>query len=181
MQEEGSDPYAIRQIEMLKETFRPIVPKTPGPPIFTFSRRWAKIAKWSFHGSELQALVEPHDPKAGNGRRPVGLAIMLRTYFMQQWFNWSDPGVEEAFYESAPLRWFAGVDLGVAPAPDETTLPRFRHLLEKHDLGGAMLDAVNLHLAAKPVQKLLIALRMRMFRRFALSLDSRSDGTPRYG
>jgi IS5 family transposase len=102
--------------------------------------------------SELQALVEPHYPKAGNGRRPVGLAIMLRTYFMQQWFNLSDPGVEEAFYESATLRRFAGVDLGVAPAPDETTVLRFRHLLEKHDLGGAMLDAVNLHLAAKGIR-----------------------------
>ena len=56
---------------------------------------------------ELQALVEPHYPKAGNGRRPVGLAIMLRTYFMQQCFNLSDPGVEEAFYESATLRRFA--------------------------------------------------------------------------
>ena len=102
--------------------------------------------------SELQALVEPHYPKAGNGRRPVGLAIMLRTYFMQQWFNLSDPGVEEAFYESATLRRFAGVDLGVAPAPDETTVLRFRHLLEKHDLGGAMLDAVNLYLAAKGIR-----------------------------
>ena len=102
--------------------------------------------------SELQALVEPHYPKAGNGRRPVGLAIMLRTYFMQQWFNLSDPGVEEAFYESATLRRFAGVDLGVAPAPDETTVLRFRHLLERHDLGGAMLDAVNLHLAAKGIR-----------------------------
>src|SRR3978361_374199 len=101
---------------------------------------------------ELQALGEPHYPKAGNGRRPVGLAIMLRTYFMQQWFNLSDPGVEEAFYESATLRRFAGVDLGVAPAPDETTVLRFRHLLEKHDLGGAMLDAVNLHLAARGIR-----------------------------
>jgi transposase, IS5 family len=101
---------------------------------------------------ELEALVEPHYPKAGNGRRPVGLAIMLRTYFMQQWFNLSDPGVEEAFYESGTLRRFAGVDLGVAPAPDETTVLRFRHLLEKHDLGGAMLDAVNLHLEAKGIR-----------------------------
>jgi IS5 family transposase len=101
---------------------------------------------------ELEALVEPHYPKAGNGRRPVGLAIMLRTYFMQQWFNLSDPGVEEAFYESATLRRFAGVDLGVAPAPDETTVLRFRHLLEKHDLCGAMLDAVNLHLEAKGIR-----------------------------
>jgi hypothetical protein len=57
------------------------------------------------------ALVEPHYPKAGNGRQPVGLAIMLRTYFLQQWFGLSDPGMEEAFYESAVLRRFAGVDL----------------------------------------------------------------------
>jgi IS5 family transposase len=100
------------------------------------------VVRWA----ELQALVEPHYPKAGNGRRPVGLSIMLRTYFMQQWFNLSDPGVEEAFYESRTLRRFAGVDLGVAPAPDETTVLRFRHLLEKHDLCGAMLDTVNQHL-----------------------------------
>jgi IS5 family transposase len=102
--------------------------------------------------AELQALVEPHYPKVGNGRRPVGLSIMLRTYFMQQWFNLSDPGVEEAFYESATLRRFAGVDLGVAPAPDETTVLRFRHLLEQYDLCGAMLDAVNLHLEAKGIR-----------------------------
>ena len=107
-----------------------------------------KVVPWA----ELQALVEPHYPKAGNGRRPVGLSILLRTYFMQQWFNLSDPGVEEAFYESATLRRFAGVDLGVAPAPDETTVLRFRHLLEKHDLGGAMLEAVNLHLEAKGIR-----------------------------
>jgi IS5 family transposase len=107
-----------------------------------------QVVPWS----ELQALVEPHYPKAGNGRRPVGLAIMLRTYFMQQWFNLSDPGVEEAFYESATLRRFAGVDLGVAPAPDETTVLRFRHLLEKHDLGGQMLEAVNLHLEARGIR-----------------------------
>jgi len=97
----------------------------------------------------LEALVEPHYPKAGNGRQPVGLWIMLRTYFVQQWFNLSDPGVEEALYESPVLRRFVGVDLGVAPAPDETTVCRFRHLLEKHDLGGLMLEAVNLHLEAK--------------------------------
>src|SRR6267142_957885 len=61
---------------------------------------------------------------------------MLRTYFVQRWFNLSDPGVEEALYESAALRRFVGVALGMAPAPDETTICRFRHLLEKHDLGG---------------------------------------------
>jgi IS5 family transposase len=102
--------------------------------------------------SELQGLVEPHYAKAGNGRRPVGLALMLRTYFMQQWFNLSDPGVEEALYESPVLRRFVGVDLGVAAPPDETTVCRFRHLLEKHDLGGQMLEAVNLHLETKGIR-----------------------------
>ena len=49
----------------------------------------------------MESLVRPHYAKAGNGRQPVGLSIMLRTYFMQQWFNLSDPGVEELLYESA--------------------------------------------------------------------------------
>src|ERR1039457_5499320 len=66
-----------------------------------------QVVPWS----ELLALVEPFYPKAGNGRQPVGLAIMLRTYFLQQWFSLSDPGMEEAFYESPVLRRFAGVDL----------------------------------------------------------------------
>jgi transposase, IS5 family len=107
-----------------------------------------KVVPWS----ALEGLVRPHYAKAGNGRQPVGLAIMLRTYFVQQWFNLSDPGVEEALYESAALRRFVGVDLGVAPAPDETTVLRFRHLLEKHGLGGLMLDAVNVHLEAKGIR-----------------------------
>ncbi len=62
---------------------------------------------------ELQALIEPHYPKGENGRPPVGLTIMLRVYFLQQWFNLSDPGAEEALYESPALRRFAGVDLGL--------------------------------------------------------------------
>ena len=107
-----------------------------------------QVVPWA----ELQAPVEPHYAKAGNGRRPVGLAIVLRTYFAQQWFNLSDPGVEEMFYESAALRRFAGVDLGVAPAPDETTICRFRHLLEKHHLGEEMLETVNHRLASKGIR-----------------------------
>ena len=77
---------------------------------------------------------------------------MLRTYFVQQWFNLSDPGVEEALYESPVLQRFVGVDLGAAPAPDATTVCRFRHLLEKHDLCGMMLDAVNIHLEANGIK-----------------------------
>ena len=101
---------------------------------------------------ELEGLIEPHYPKAGNGRQPVGLAIMLRVYFLQQWFNLSDPGVEEALYESPVLRRFAGVDLGRAAAPDETTILRFRHLLEEHELCGQMLDTVNLYLERRGIR-----------------------------
>src|SRR6201997_2592838 len=98
---------------------------------------------------ELEAKIEPHYPKAGNGRQPVGLSIMLRVYFLQQWFNLSDPGAEDALYESPVLRRFAGVDLGRAAAPDETTILRFRRLLETHELCGQILDTVNLYLASK--------------------------------
>ena len=79
---------------------------------------------------ELVGLMEPHYPMGGIGREPVGLSIMLRVYFLQQWFNLSDPGAEDALYESPVLRRFAGVDLGLAAAPDETTILRFRRLLE---------------------------------------------------
>ncbi len=102
--------------------------------------------------AELQSLVAPYYSKGETGRRPVGLEIMLRVYFLQQWFALSDPGVEDALYESAVLRHFAGIDLGRAPAPDETTILNFRHLLEEHDLGGQMLDAVNLYLGTRGIR-----------------------------
>src|SRR6267378_2661890 len=98
------------------------------------------------------SMIEPVYPKAGNGRPPRGLEIMLRIYFLQHWFNLSDPGVEEALYDSASMREFVGIELGLAAAPDETTICRFRHLLEEHELGGAMLDTVNLHLAAQGIR-----------------------------
>lgn len=113
-----------------------------------FLDRMNEIVPWL----ALQALVEPHYPKAGNGRRPVGLSILLRVYFLQQWFNLSDPGAEEALYDSAALRRFAGVDLGRAPAPDETTICKFRHLLEKHELGAAMLQQVNEYLESQGIR-----------------------------
>jgi IS5 family transposase len=61
--------------------------------------------------AELEALIEPYYPKAGKGRQPVGLGTMLHVYFQQHWFNLSDPGAEDALYESPVLRGFAGVDL----------------------------------------------------------------------
>ena len=96
--------------------------------------------------SDLVALIEPHYPKAGNGRPPVGLERMLRIYFLQQWFNLSDPAVEDALYDSLAMRGFVGIDLGREPVPDETTVCKFRHLLEEHKLGRPMLAEVNRYL-----------------------------------
>jgi transposase, IS5 family len=97
----------------------------------------------------LRTLMEPIYPKPGNGRPPVGLERMLRIYFLQLWFNLSDPAVEEALYESVSMRRFAGIDLGREPAPDETTVCKFRHLLEKHDLGRNIFELVHGHLEAR--------------------------------
>jgi transposase, IS5 family len=97
---------------------------------------------------ELCALIEPVYPKPGNGRPPVGLERMLRIYFLQHWFNLSDPAVEEALYESLSMRGFAEIDLGREPVPDETTICKFRHLLERHDLGRKLFEEVHLHLEA---------------------------------
>jgi IS5 family transposase len=102
--------------------------------------------------SELVALVAPHYCKGETGRKPVGLEIMLRVYFVQQWFALSDPGVEDALYESPVLRRFVGIDLGRAPAPDETTILNFRHLLEQHQLCGEMLDMVNHYLDSRGIR-----------------------------
>jgi IS5 family transposase len=77
---------------------------------------------------------------------------MLRMYFLQQWFNLSDPAVDEALYDSPVMRQFVGIDLGQEPAPDETTVCKFRHLLEEHGLGEKILGTVNLHLQARGVR-----------------------------
>ena len=82
----------------------------------------------------LWAVIEPHYPKAVQGRPPHPMPRMLRIYFMQQWFNLSDPAMEDALYDSESMRRFAGIDLAADLVPDETTILRFRHLLEKHQL-----------------------------------------------
>jgi IS5 family transposase len=82
----------------------------------------------------LLALIEPHYPKAGNGTQPHLMEVMLRIYFMQNWFNLSDPGAEDALYDSESMRRFAGIELVEDDIPDESTILRFRHLLEKHRL-----------------------------------------------
>ena len=107
-----------------------------------FLEEMEQVVPWR----ELCALVEPHYPQPGNGRPPVGVERMLRIYFLQQWFNLSDPAVEEALYDSAVMRHFAGIDLGNEPVPDETTVCKFRHLLERNDLGAGIFERVNEHL-----------------------------------
>ena len=93
--------------------------------------------------STLIALIEPHYPKPGKGRRPIALDTMLRVHFMQQWFAYSDPAMEEALHDIPLLRRFAGLDAAVEGMPDETTILKFRHLLERHGLATAMLDEIN--------------------------------------
>ena len=94
----------------------------------------------------LVGLIEPHYPKGGKGRRPYPLEVMLRIYFLQQWYQLSDPGAEEALYDIQSMRAFAGLELGRDAIPDETTILNFRHLLEAHDLTKAIFEAVSAHL-----------------------------------
>jgi IS5 family transposase len=97
----------------------------------------------------LVGLIDPHYPKAGNGRRPYRLDVMLRIYFLQQWYQLSDPGAEEALYDIQSMRAFAGLELGRDAIPDETTILNFRHLLEAGDLTKAIFEAVSKHLEDK--------------------------------
>jgi IS5 family transposase len=84
--------------------------------------------------ARLLGLIEPHYPKAGKGTQPLPMERLLRIYFMQNWFNLSDPGAEDALYDSESMRRFAGIELADDVIPDESTILRFRHLLERHGL-----------------------------------------------
>ena len=78
--------------------------------------------------------IEPHYPHAGKGRPPHDLERVLRINFLQQGFNLSDPPAEDATYDSEPMRRFARVERGDHKVPDESTILRFRHRLERHGL-----------------------------------------------
>jgi len=107
-----------------------------------------RIVPWE----RLRKIVEPHYPRGEAGRPPIDLTLMLRIHFLQQWFNLSDPAAEESLYDSSSMRHFAGIDLGNAPVPDETTICKFRHLLERHDLGKKLFEEVNAHLCESGVK-----------------------------
>ena len=103
-----------------------------------------RVVPWA----RLIAAVAPNYPTSGRrGRPPVGLERMLRMYFVQQWYGLADEALEDAVYDSQALRDFIGIDLARESVPDATTLLKFRHLLQKHDLTRALFDEINAHLA----------------------------------
>lgn len=107
-----------------------------------FLDQMEQVVPWA----ALLAVIQPHyAAPRGAGRRPYPLATMLRVHLMQNWFGYSDPAMEEALYEVAPLRRFAGLSLD--RIPDETTILNFRHLLERHQLAPEILAAVNAYLS----------------------------------
>jgi len=107
-----------------------------------------RILPWQ----QLCELVRVHYPTGEGGRPPIDLERMLRIYFLQQWFNLSDPGVEETLYNSTSMLRFVGIDLGREAVPDETTVCKFRHLLEKHKLGERIFAEVNAYLRKSGVK-----------------------------
>jgi IS5 family transposase len=113
-----------------------------------FLEEMDKILPWS----ELCAVVRPFYPKGEAERPPIDLERMLRIHFLQQWFNLSDPAVEESLYDSVSMRAFVGIDLGRDGAPDETTVCKFRHLLERNKLGEKIFVTVNAYLKKNGVK-----------------------------
>ncbi|KRG56480.1 IS5 family transposase [Stenotrophomonas nitritireducens] len=109
-----------------------------------FLEEMEQVVPWK----ALLKVLEPHYPVAGRGRRPYPLDAMLRVHLMQNWFALSDPAMEEALYEIASLRNFAGLSLS-EPIPDETTILNFRHMLEESDLAEDIFKQVNAHLSRK--------------------------------
>ena len=112
-----------------------------------FLQTMETIVPWT----ALCDVIEPHYPKAGKGRPPIGLERMLRMYFVQHWLNLADEACEEALLDSAALRRFVGIDLARERVPDGTTLLKFRRLLEddKHKLGAALFAKVGEVLQSK--------------------------------
>lgn len=104
-----------------------------------FLARMEELVPWA----EFCEVIEPHYPKAGNGRPPIGLERILRMYFIANWFNLADEACEDALYDVQAFRDFCQIDLGCERVPDATSLLNFRHLLERHDLGAALFTKVG--------------------------------------
>ncbi len=102
---------------------------------------------------ELVTLIESHSPSKATGRPAFAVKFMLRIHLLQQWFNLSDPAVEEALYDTPVFASFARLDPGISTMPDESTILRFRRLLETTQLGLQIQALVN---AILPGKKLLL-------------------------
>jgi IS5 family transposase len=110
-----------------------------------FLSQMGQVVPWA----RLVAVIVPHYPEGKRGRPPVGIERMLRIYFLQQWYALADEALEDALYDSQSLRSFAGIDLGSEAVPDATTLLKFRHLLEAHDLSRRIFEEVGALLGEK--------------------------------
>ena len=104
-----------------------------------FLEEMERVVPWS----DLVALVAPYMPEGKRGRPPFAVEVMLRIHFMQQWFTLSDPAMEEALHDVPLFREFAGVEGWDERLPDESTILRFRHVLEKHKLAAQILQTIN--------------------------------------
>jgi IS5 family transposase len=104
-----------------------------------FLEEMERVVPWKV----LVEIIEPYWPKSKTGRPPFAIETMLRIHYMQQWFGLSDPAMEEALHDVPLYLEFAGLSSGSSRIPDATTILRFRHLLEKHDLAVDMLRVVN--------------------------------------
>jgi IS5 family transposase len=110
-----------------------------------FLEEMDRVIPWK----ELIGIISPHYPRIGNGRHPMPLAMMLRIYFLQQWYGLSDPGMEDSLYDIESMRRFAGIDLEFDAVPDETTILNFRHLLEQHELTKQLFEETKQYLKEK--------------------------------
>lgn len=113
-----------------------------------FLQEMEAIVPWQ----RLVSVVAPYYPLGEGGRPTIGLERMLRLYFLGHWYNLADPALEEALYDIEAMRRFVGIDLGRERAPDETSICKFRHLIERNELGAALFAEVNAHLAEQGVQ-----------------------------
>ena len=134
----------MKQISLASSTFEL---KSKATRKRVFLGEMQQVVPWD----ELVALITPCAPAVGpkGGRPPFAVETMLRIHFMQQWFTLSDPAMEEALYDTPLYREFAGLDIGVDRLPDESTILRFRHLLEEHGLASGIFETVRALLAAK--------------------------------
>ena len=111
-----------------------------------FLEQLEALAPWG----RLEQHIVPHYPKAGRGRRPYTLPVMLRVHVVRVTYNFRDPAMEDLLYEADSVRRFAGLRLS-EDIPDESTIPNFRHLLERHRLGQELFEEIKGHLKERGV------------------------------